>query len=827
MIKVDNRHIVQKVAKRTYQANKKRNMITILAVILTTFLIVSVVGIGIAYWQMISERQIKMNGMDYDIELSEPTEEQVEIAKGMDRVEYAGVSVKCAILDSANDSKISKMQLYWVDDTCWKEQCLPAFDSMVGNYPVKEDEILVSAEALRNMGITNPKVGMDIKGTYTSLSAEPSAGNSANYTFQLSGFYTDFTGKARGYVSEAFYQMTGAKQTDFTQGTLKITLKNPLYSEKSILSMQEEFKLRNKQYLSADYDSIRGFIKTMAVLLGLLVLIFVSGYLFIYNTLYIAVSKDIRYYGQLKTIGMTSVQIKKVIYKQALWNGCVGIPLGLLVGYLVSLKVIPTVLQITNSDMAKTASFGYYPLLFLVAAVFSSITIFVSSKKPASMAGNCSPIEAIRFTEGRAKANRSEDGLRTMARRNIFRDKKKAVFVLGSFIISMTIFFTINVVIRENDSKTVLNEIYSYDMRLVNETVPEDTKQLITKKNVNQIKDLDGVEGIRTVYSAYIDVPYQEDVFGDFYKELYQSRYSPGDYEEDISMYKKNEDAYGVFNSKIIGIDAAELELLLEHTGLDIDTKKFHDGDIALTSDFIGIRPEDAVGKTVSFSMKSTDREQSTKIVGIVEDPSEFASGYTPVIIVSEKWYKKLIADPIIELLNVDYTFGFDKKTEEQVKNIISESQGVSTYSKLDRYNDMRGNERQIKVLGNGIGVIIAFLAILNYINMMVSGVQNRKKEFATLESIGMTAKQIRIVLVKEGLGYAAISIFISLLAGIPVSYIVFQSMNTYGIAYGIPILSNLILFGAITLVCVLVPPVIYNISNKGTVLEQLRESDE
>ncbi|MDO4555587.1 MAG: hypothetical protein Q4B70_10615 [Lachnospiraceae bacterium] len=278
MIKVDNQKIVRRVARQTYCANLKRNLMTIFAIILTTFLIVSVIGIGIAYWQMISERQIKMNGMDFDIELSEPTRKQVEIARNSDVVKYAGVCVKCAILDSVDDKKLSKLQLFWLDDTCWNKQCFPALDHLTGNYPKQEDEILLSVEALRDMGISEPEIGMSIDAIYTPLTGEQSDAASESYSFRLSGYYTDFTGNSRGYVSDEFYKITGARQTDFTQGTLKITLKQKFYSEKTITSIREMFGLTNQQYLSADYDSIRRFMKTVVVLAGLLVLIFVSGY---------------------------------------------------------------------------------------------------------------------------------------------------------------------------------------------------------------------------------------------------------------------------------------------------------------------------------------------------------------------------------------------------------------------------------------------------------------------------------------------------------------------------------------------------------------------
>ncbi|MDD3140327.1 MAG: ABC transporter permease [Lachnospiraceae bacterium] len=822
MIKVDNQHIVKKVAKQTYHANQKRNLLTILAVILTTFLIVSVLGIGIAYWQMISERQIKMNGMDYDIQLSEPTEEQVEIARLMEQVKSAGVCVKCAIVDSANDKTLSKLQLYWVDDICWKEQCLPAFDTMAGDYPVEEDEIVLSTEALRDMGITSPKIGMDIAVTYFPLAGETSNEESCSYHFKLSGYYKDFTGNARGYVSEAFYKTTGAHQTDFTQGTLKLTLKNSLYSQKEILAMQKEFGLNHNQYLDADYDSVHDFINTIVVLVGLLILIFISGYLFIFNTLYISVSKDIRYYGQLKTLGMTSSQLKKVIYRQALWNACAGIPIGLTVGYLISVKLIPMVLQVKNPDLPQMTTFSYYPMLFCAAIFFASLAVWFSSIKPARIAGNISPIEAMRHIEGSRRQSRSENGLKSMAWKNIVRDRKKAVIVLGSFVISLSIFFIINVVVYENNSKNILNQIKTCDMRLVNQTVPENAAKVITEEAVEDITNMKGVAGTRSIYSTVINVPYQKQVFGNFYKELYQSRYSPGNYDEDITRYKNGEDQYGFFQSKLVGIDDIELEYLVKKAGLDIDMEKFHKGEIALTSNFISISPVDSVGQSVAFSLADSNNEHKAEIVGIVDNPTEFAAGYTPFIIVSENWYKSFVPEPLIELVYVDYEESFDAITEKKIKSIFSESKDISFDSILDRYKDMAGSEMQIRILGNGAGVILAFLAILNYVNMMAAGVQNRKNEFATLESLGMTKKQIRVVLIKEGFGYAVISFILSIGVGIPASYVVFESMNLYGIKYIIPVLPNVALYGSILLVCILVPPIVYHFFNKGTVLERL-----
>ena len=102
-----------------------------------------------------------------------------------------------------------------------------------------------------------------------------------------------------------------------------INLSHNSPSEKDIIEMQNQINLSGNQIIEADYDTISNFIKTMVGLFILLVVVFMSGYLFIYNTLYISVNRDIRYLGQLKTIGTTSIQIRKMIYKQMLWNSTI------------------------------------------------------------------------------------------------------------------------------------------------------------------------------------------------------------------------------------------------------------------------------------------------------------------------------------------------------------------------------------------------------------------------------------------------------------------------------------------------------------------------
>ena len=266
---------------------------------MTTFLTAVVFALGFSYWNTVTLRTLRMNGMDYDVELSEPRPDQVD-----------------------------KTQLYWLDSVCWEKQCIPALEFYEGSYPEREEEIMLSESALTAMGIERPETGMRLSLEYYPLSGEGD-GRIGSKEFILSGYFRDYTGRMKGYVSRPFLEKSGAKQTDFTQGTLKISLKNPLYTRQDIEKLQQEAAL-DRQVIKADYDTSVNFWKTAVGLAGMLLMILSAGYLSIYNTLYISISRDIRYYGQLKTIGMTSVQLKGLVYRQALWNALAGIPAGLL-----------------------------------------------------------------------------------------------------------------------------------------------------------------------------------------------------------------------------------------------------------------------------------------------------------------------------------------------------------------------------------------------------------------------------------------------------------------------------------------------------------------
>ncbi|WP_047833139.1 FtsX-like permease family protein, partial [Robinsoniella sp. RHS] len=117
-------------------------------------------------------------------------------------------------------------------------------------------------------------------------------------------------------------------------------------------------------------------------------------------------------------------------------------------------------------------------------------------------------------------------------------------------------------------------------------------------------------------------------------------------------------------------------------------------------------------------------------------------------------------------------------------------------------------------------------LAILNYSNMTAAGIQNRIKEFAALQSIGMTTVQIRKLLLIEGTCYGIVSFFFVIILGIPIDYVIYHAMNRYRIPFQIPVRSTLLVFGSILITCIFVPLVVYQFLHKDNIVEQLRDME-
>lgn len=208
----------------------------------------------------------------------------------------------------------------------------------------------------------------------------------------------------------------------------------------------------NWAYMGKDMD-----LETILPVMVLLLVIFVSGYLIIYNIFYINVFRDIRHYGLLKTIGMTGRQLRRMVRRQAYILSLYGIPAGLILGAVTGKFILPAVMGSLSYAESTDTEVTLKAWIFIGAAVFSFMTVYISCIRPCRIASAVSPVEAVRYAEGAAVKGKKKQkktkkvSPQTMAFANLRRNRKKVVIVVASLSLALVLLNSIFSLLRGFD----------------------------------------------------------------------------------------------------------------------------------------------------------------------------------------------------------------------------------------------------------------------------------------------------------------------------------------------------------------------------------------
>lgn len=825
----NNKKAIAKLTSRSLYHNKTRNRFVILAIILTTLLITSVFSIGMSFLKSIENQQLKIMGTTAHATLTFPTDEQIEQLEQLEYVKEVGLGANVALVVNTPQMGDISLSLHWFDQNEWKKFRSPILDEITGKYPEAKNEILAPTWILKAMGIDDPTIGMDIPVTYYTLDKAGIKSDEITETFILSGWYTEYMNIRSGnigslFVSTPFAQSMGGYPVD--SGVADVIFNSDKDVPALVERLEQDIKPGAEQRVKivplyeenkmADTATLTGYI-------GVILFLVLSGYLLIYNVFYISVSRDTRFYGLLKTIGTTAKQIRRMVIGQGLRLALIGIPIGIAMGVLLSFVVVPMALGI--SDLAGDVVISFSPLIFIGAAIFALITTLISCIKPARVAGKVSPIEAVRYTGTtvKAKTARTSYGskLNRMAIRNIFREKKRAFVVFLSLFLGMTTFMTVNTLVLSMDTDNFVGSYLDNDFDLYNNTLSlgynGEFRDKITEDLVEKIEQMDGITDVRKTYSDHVKIKYDPKIFGkhidDFAERAKTERPS-----DEFLLQEKD-----MFGARMSGIDTKYVEELNQDLETPIDLDRFNKGEIALLgADAENFKLGDRFGLT-------EHPNRSFEIGGFVEQTFQAPGAMmAPNIYISHEAFKQIIEKPVIYKLNIRAEKDKQPEILEQLKTMIEGDHEFYMESRLETAESMESAKITFYILGGGIAFILAFIGILNFVNTMYTSVRVRKLEFAVMESIGMTRKQLRKMLLLEGTGYAVISTVLIATLGSLISYGAYELFSmeaTYAI-YTFPFLPLIIAVIVIFAVCMTVPLIADNLTNKLSVVERLRESD-
>ena len=862
-------------------ASRKRNIIAITAIALTALLFTSLFTIVMSMnssYEMYTFRQV--GGYCHGT-FKEVTEEQIKKISAHSNVKAVGKRINIGYMDSGIFAK-APAEVSFMDDNC-TEWSFAA--PTVGQEPQGKNEITMDTYALKLLGVA-PELGADIELTYTvgSLSATP---YEKTDTFTLVGWweYDDISPVHYINVSEEYAKEIEAEAISKGLEPFRIDLNVMMASGINIRSQMEQVDLDlgyawdetgegelvrigvNWGYTSSQLGESMDAATLLAIVAFLALVIF-TGYLIIYNIFQISVTGDIRFYGLLKTIGVTPRQLKRIIRQQAMFLCIVGIPAGLLLGYGIGASLTPVVMARTSFG-AGVSTVSTSPLIFLASALFALITVFLSCSRPGKIASKVSPVEATKYTETvkSKKKRRTTRGAKVyqMAFANLGRNKRKTVLVVISLSLSVVL---LNLLVTFTGG-------FDMEKYLAKQTCADfivSTTDYFRHGYSGNFLSQEQMEQIEANTSPSLS--------GCGYKLTGYSPYgwmSEEHWLQDMMHYRSEENAKALLeqqhrrdelvsqDASIEGLDEALFEKLTVIAG-DISPMFQEDSNaiavVVLTDDYGNVSNLDfypPVGsiqtityideghyteiRTGNLSDENTSPEYIFQpsvshdvdytVCAYVTVPHSmsfryYSTGYSFVLPI-----EKLNHDSQQESIPMFYLFDVpDDMAEASAENYLADLtaddlSGLMYESKATLRAEFKGYQNMFLLLGGLLCAIIGLVGVLNFFNAIMTGILSRKREFAVLQAVGMTNKQLKTMLVYEGLYYALSSALSALVLSFVINPLVGNLLENMFWFFSarftiVPVLLAIPIFA---LLGWLIPCMMYDNAAKCSVVEQLRDA--
>lgn len=541
--------VLNELSIKDLKLNKKRSIVIIIGIILSTALICGVAGLVTSFQKTFVETSKRNSGnyhtIFYDVHKDEL--KYIEENRGVENY-YLSEELGFSYIPNAkvtDDEEKPYVNVISMDDNFLKNM---AIDIKEGRLPENDSELAISTR-INEKYKTNFKVGDTITLDVGELQLEDGTKlnkhnsylnntgeneeiqqeeiiNSKAKTYKIVGiierpetciepmeapWFTTIT-KMQEIENKANIAVLYTNPYDYVKNTENI---NKMEKSENNTEPQYTFGgLRNK-YKSYKYDiKINSELlayeganlsdETLKLIYGLgafiMAIVLVSSVFVIRNGFAISITERLKQYGMLSSIGATKKQIKKSVYFEGFILGIIGIPLGILSGILaiyILVQVVNYILKdfVTNSSLL-TYSISWSAII--VSIVVATITIWLSCKKSAKKASKVTPIEAIRSSEDvklKAKKIKCPKIITKIfktggeiAYKNLKRSKKKYRTTVISIIVSVVIFIAISSFIEYGFkmSSAYYTEIdYDYVVYCNNNVSPEDKEEYLKEKEKN------------------------------------------------------------------------------------------------------------------------------------------------------------------------------------------------------------------------------------------------------------------------------------------------------------------------------------------------------
>jgi len=746
----DTSAITKKLAKESLKSEKRRNFMIIIAISLAAFLMSMCGTLFFAFQE--SQNNMATFQASYD----NLTEDKIEKLRHQPEIEMV------ASLYNLGEIKMPEgysLYLAYMDDAA----CYIArnqFTLKDGTMPSKENEIAVDREMV-NKYFSNTAIGDEISFQINGKSQD----------FVISGITessTESQGNYSCYISKSFVENSSnynpAKYQSYVcfadaDSTSKEILKERIASiGKEIGADYSLSFLFFRENMGLSFENILTFV-------SLSVLVLFAGITVIQSIFRISINEKIRNFGQLRTLGTTALQIKKMINYESRYLSWLGIPPGIVLGAIVG-----TVLG--SNEFSSGFSPINIPFVMIGVSIICTLMVKLSVRKPLKIAATTSPIEAVRYIAYRnapmqSRKHNKKISPYSLALLNLGRDKKKTASTLLSLIFGgLLLFISASAAVSNTPEQFVREKFFvnggSFRIYLSEESVGKN--EINNPLNESLREELLNTKGIQKI------IPLRDSV--------------------GMCHYSINGNATeGMCD--IISVQSTEGNFSFVEQHLIDGQMPKNQFEVLLTDGYMEL----GVTKGTPIKITNSGEEIECIVSGFFDKSFVGTENGTDAIdpanlIITQELAQQLFTNT--ENFAYSWEIITDKTYNDEIESAIqqkitSKEKGLSICSYNDVVEYMESSMNLLFGSLQMLSLLILLFGIINLINMTLSNHQARKQEISTLRSVGLSLKQLYRSLITEGLLYVLVSFGIVLLVGIPIAIPVSKAV---GILFGMPNLS-------------------------------------
>lgn len=845
--------ILNRLTIKNLRLNKKRTIVTIIGIILSTALMVGIGLLFSSFQDLMIRDTIGYSGK-YEAKYNDVDLIKLNDIKNKNFTYFYEKPIGFSKIESSNEYK-PYMYITSVNREYFDELKL-----IKGDIPKNENEIVISNHVITNGGL-DYKVGDIVTFTYGSRNIDGNI-TLANNELVDGEFLTNggtHTYKIVGIVDRSNFESYSA--SGYTAFTVDVNSDNGnvnLYvmfnKNKNIIKQSEELAKElnyngdinyNSTLLALYGESTYGNVMSSmgGMMIIMLSLVSIGCIIVIYNSFAISVMERKREFGLLSSIGATKKQIKKSVFYEALVVGVIGIILGILGAYIG----IGTVILIINNLISDMLEYKLYLvtnyLFIIIPVIFMIIVIGVSAFIPSRRASKVSPIEAIRQNDdikiNKKKIRTSKLVLKLfgiegeIALKNIKRNKKKYRVTIVSLFISIVLFISFSSYMNYtlNTASSVMGEV-PYDYRISyfgddnNKEALDKINEIVKSSDVKEYVSYSvgnlSIIGDYTYSYEYLDF-YKSAYGDDGIKVLNNLKY------QSIYILVLDDNSYNKYKN-LIGLDKDSVILLNKFKGVSYGNNNRVNYDIpVINNGNINIKicnfdDDEENVDTTKYCNKNIDNIFVTnKSFDLIE---EFSYMDDFKLIVNKKLYDSIL----------------DGGTDFTQFNIISDNtNNIDKLTKeLDKYNNVnyiniKESMKQannlilvVKILMYGFISLVTLIGVTSVFNTISTSMALRKREFAILRSIGLTRGGFNKMLFFESLFFGMKSLIFSLPVSIGVTILIHYSLSDMMSISTIIIPWKAIIISIVSVFIIVLLTMMYSSSKikKHNIIEQIREEN-